>query len=240
MVYQGSKRRIKKYILPIMLKDRKPNQYFVEPFVGGGNSIEDVPNPRMANDIDKYLIALYKALLDGRKFEVGCTKEFYDEQKKIYRSNTDECDMALVGWIGATCSFGGKSYNGGYCKPAYSKDASGRNRHDEVARNAMKQLPKLQGIEFYSSDYKDLEIPNNSIIYCDIPYKGTTKYSKGKGFNYEEFYDWCRLKHEQGHKIYVSEYDMPDDFVQVWEKETITTLGDDNAKPAIERLFTLV
>ena len=35
MKYMGSKNRIAKYILPIMLKDRKPNQYWVEPFVGG-------------------------------------------------------------------------------------------------------------------------------------------------------------------------------------------------------------
>ena len=31
----GSKNRIVNEILPIILKDRKPNQWYVEPFVGG-------------------------------------------------------------------------------------------------------------------------------------------------------------------------------------------------------------
>ena len=37
MKYMGSKRRIAKYILPIMLKDRIENQYFYDLFCGGGN-----------------------------------------------------------------------------------------------------------------------------------------------------------------------------------------------------------
>lgn len=36
MKYLGSKARIAKEILPIILKDRKVGQYYVEPFVGGG------------------------------------------------------------------------------------------------------------------------------------------------------------------------------------------------------------
>lgn len=37
MKFLGSKRRIVKDILPIMLKGRRPGQWWVEPFVGGGN-----------------------------------------------------------------------------------------------------------------------------------------------------------------------------------------------------------
>lgn len=39
MKYMGSKARIAKYILPIIIKDRKENQWYVEPFVGGYNSV---------------------------------------------------------------------------------------------------------------------------------------------------------------------------------------------------------
>ena len=42
MKYMGSKNRIAKHILPIILKDRKENQYYVEPFVGGANMIDKV------------------------------------------------------------------------------------------------------------------------------------------------------------------------------------------------------
>ena len=37
MKYVGSKRLISKYILPLMLAERKPDQWWIEPFVGGGN-----------------------------------------------------------------------------------------------------------------------------------------------------------------------------------------------------------
>ena len=36
MKYQGSKNKIAKHILPIILKNRTPDQYYVEPFMGGG------------------------------------------------------------------------------------------------------------------------------------------------------------------------------------------------------------
>ena len=37
MKYMGSKNRIAKYILPIILKDRLEGQWYVEPFCGGCN-----------------------------------------------------------------------------------------------------------------------------------------------------------------------------------------------------------
>ena len=58
----GSKRRIAKHILPIILKDRKPDQYYVEPFCGGCNLIDKVTGLRIASDKNKYLIALFKEL----------------------------------------------------------------------------------------------------------------------------------------------------------------------------------
>lgn len=65
MKYMGSKRRIVKEILPIILKDRKPDQYYVEPFVGGGNVIEKVTGNRIAGDNNRYLIALFKKMQEG-------------------------------------------------------------------------------------------------------------------------------------------------------------------------------
>lgn len=47
MKYQGSKRLIIKKILPFLLEGRKPGQYYVEPFVGGGNSIMHVTGKRI-------------------------------------------------------------------------------------------------------------------------------------------------------------------------------------------------
>jgi len=55
MKYMGSKNRIAKYILPLMLKYRKPNQTWVEPFVGGANMIDKVDGKRIGADLNHYL-----------------------------------------------------------------------------------------------------------------------------------------------------------------------------------------
>ena len=54
MKYQGSKRSIIKKILPFLLENRKNGQYYVEPFVGGGNSIMHVTGKRIGGDINPY------------------------------------------------------------------------------------------------------------------------------------------------------------------------------------------
>lgn len=50
MRYMGSKARIAKEILPLILADRKEGQYFVEPFCGGCNVTDKVSGNRIAND----------------------------------------------------------------------------------------------------------------------------------------------------------------------------------------------
>lgn len=57
-------------------------------------------------------------------------------------------------------------------------------------------------------DYAKVEIPDDSVIYCDIPYEDTNVYSKAEGFDYERFYDWCE---HQTQPVFISSYQMPDD-----------------------------
>ena len=45
---------------------------------------------------------------------------------------------------------------------------------------------------------------------------------------------------KQGHKVFVSEYNAPEDFKCVWEKEINSSLTKDTgSKKATEKLFTL-
>ena len=53
----GSKRRISKDILPIILKNRIPEQFYIEPFCGGCNTIELVEGNRIANDQAKLSVS---------------------------------------------------------------------------------------------------------------------------------------------------------------------------------------
>lgn len=52
MVYVGSKARYADEILEIVLKDRKPKQLYIEPFMGGGNVICKVTGPRWMSFTD--------------------------------------------------------------------------------------------------------------------------------------------------------------------------------------------
>lgn len=62
MIYMGSKARIAKDILPIMLKDIGDN-YFVDCFCGGGNLIQFANcKNKIASDINPYTIAFLQRI----------------------------------------------------------------------------------------------------------------------------------------------------------------------------------
>lgn len=230
----GSKARIKKDILPVILQHRKNHkQWYVEPFTGGMNVICDVPGNRIANDINPYLISMFKACLDGWK---PCY--ITEEQYKHIRDNKDNYRPELVGWAGFCCSFGSKFFGGyvGGVRLIKRGDGSFGKRDDQKNSyiNLSRQLDKLRGVVILNNDYKELFIPPKSIIYCDPPYKGTTGYKVD--FNHVEFWEWVRVKTLEGHHVYTSEYDAPPDFKCIWEKELISSLRFDGTK-STEKLF---
>ena len=101
------------------------------------------------------------------------------------------------------------------------------------------RLQELQQLQQLQQDYRTVNILPNSVIYCDIPYKGTNGYSntsKKNDFDYEAFYDWCE---GQTNPVFISEYSMPEDrFECIMEIEAISTLSATNkAKKSVERLF---
>lgn len=57
-------------------------------------------------------------------------------------------------------------------------------------------------------DYEEVTIPEDSVIYCDIPYEDTNVYNKSEGFDYERFYQWCE---RQTQPVFISSYQMPED-----------------------------
>ena len=99
----------------------------------------------------------------------------------------------------------------------------------------LESLERLQSLERLELDYQEVPIPENSVIYCDIPYKGTDGYNTG-AFDYDRFYDWAC---SQTQPIYISEYDMPQDrFEIVAEKEKCCTLSaTNNKRKTIERIY---
>lgn len=111
MRYMGSKRRIWKYISPTILKGREENQYYVEPFCGGCNSIAQVDGNRIASDINPYLMEMWKGLLKGEEYSEEIPRETFIKAKIAYK-NTDYTNysVAMIGWIGYMASYNGIFY----------------------------------------------------------------------------------------------------------------------------------
>ena len=99
---------------------------------------------------------------------------------------------------------------------------------------SLESLQRLQSLEISQKDYREIEIKENSVIYCDIPYRNTNGYAVE--FDYEAFYDWCE---KQTALVVVSEYAMPEErFIRVASKEKRQTLnGKGSGRVVEEGLF---
>ena len=245
MKYMWSKNRISKYLLPIILKDRKPNQWYVEPFVWGANMIDKVDGNRIWGDINKYLVSFLQKL---SHWEFKYRNNFYTrEQYNEIRYNKEEYERAEVWYVWINCSYWWSWFESYSWKSNTAKWE--RNYQQEAIRNIEKQLPWLKGVHFEIADYTKISTPfiddwkTGAIIYCDKPYKWVREYNFDKWFNHTEFWEWCREKKKEWHTVFVSEYNAPEDFKCVWEKEVKSSLSANwkswRNKNSTEKLFTI-
>jgi DNA adenine methylase len=237
MKYMGSKARFSKEILPIILEDRTNEQWYIEPFAGGMNMICEVDGKRIANDIHYYLIKMWEELVGGW-IPKKITKDEYLEVK----TDQSKYPAYFVGWVGFNCSYSGKWFGGfadDYPESRRNKKGVLPNYQMEAINNIPKQVEKMKGVILQNKPYYELELPPNSIVYCDPPYEGTTKYAND--FDHNLFWNWVRNIIKQGHTVFVSEYNAPSDFVCVWQKETNSQLSANGKiggnKVSVEKLF---
>jgi len=267
----GSKDKIAKYILPIILENKEKYDWYVEPFCGGLGAMDKVTDiTKIANDYNPFLIAMWIGLQFGIEPPMKIPKPLYDVYRNkynYYKKNDNNfehireilvktskfmfefgeltkeedfffSEIFLIGWIGYMGSFNGRFFDGGY-----SGKRDKRDYVDEQIRNTLKQVELIKDpveIMFLSKSYDKLDIEPRSIIYCDPPYKNTKQYEFSKGFDYEKFYDWCRkMGKRDGCKIFISEYEMPEDFKCVWEMEVTNSMHPTKTKKPVEKLFTL-
>lgn len=137
MKYMGSKRRIAKRILPIMLgaaQERGATKW-VEPFVGGGNMIDKVPPSfeRIGYDLNPHTIM---AMIDIRDRADQLPEKFSAQQRNYFRELPAQ---NLTSWACIVTSFGA-DLKGGYAREKGSDDTAfcGYGK-----RNAIKQQPLL-------------------------------------------------------------------------------------------------
>ncbi len=102
----------------------------------------------------------------------------------------------------------------------------------------LQQLERLQQnrLSFYNGDYRKVEIKENSVVYCDIPYESTAEYDNNSGFNHKEFYEWAR---ELKHPLFVSEYNINQDFLKLIFNENVrsTLSSTSNSTKRSEKVY---
>ena len=184
-------------------------------------------------DIHKYLIALLQqAQKDASVFPDTFDEELYKDVKQQMEAKYEDWFIGLVGF----CSFGGKWF-GGYPRSFKNDGVTPRDMPNEIIRNLKKQAPNLKNITFRCRDFRTIkpEKVSEYVIYCDPPYRGTTKYTTDT-FPYDEFYEWCRAMSENN-VVLISEYWMPDDFECIWQREIKCTLDKNSRTNKVEKLF---
>lgn len=120
-------------------------------------------------------------------------------------------------------------------------DAFRVNHIERIARleNLARDKEACSRIEYHCTDYRNIEIPPHSLIYCDPPYLGRVSYGYAVDFNHADFLDWAEMQAKRGNAVFVSEYEIDDPrFVCVWAKCKKIRMGNANSGHDVERLFT--
>lgn len=227
MQYMGGKSRISKQIAEVLNSAINKDTPFVSLFCGSCAIESKVQaDVKILNDKHPYLIAMWQALQNGWTPPDVVTKEEYYRVK----ANMDE-NPALTGFVGFGCSFGGKWWGG------YAKDKRGDDYCGQAKRGLLKDLVGIQSATFTCLDYRDLEIPDGAVVYCDPPYVNTTGYTVGQ-FNTDDFWDYMRQLSKRC-DVYISEESAPNDFECIWSKEKVRTLekSDNVGRVKVEKLF---
>lgn len=208
----GGKVRIAKYLVPVLQERLKDKDTFVDLFCGSCNIISAIKAPnRIANDLHKELIALHKAVQSGWVPPSVVTEEDHKQARRKDGYTEDH----LKAFIRFGCSFGGIYFGG------YARGGEGRNYALNAKNTLLKKHQNMKDVQFFNLNYSEVNIPSNSLVYCDIPYKGTAKYSTGS-FDHLSFYSWCKVMKAKGHDVVVSEYlcNVPEGWEIIWKHES--------------------
>lgn len=227
----GSKNRIAKDIVPIIQSyiDNNNVVNYLEPFVGGANVIDKIRcENRYGCDSHKELIAFLKGLSEGYIPPMNISEDEY----KYIKEHRNEYNDCFLGYVGFQLSYGAKWFD------TFRRDKVGKRKYDEEAfRNVMKQAPNLKGVKFYHRQFQTLKKDKikGYVVYCDPPYHNTTKYSTND-FPYDEFYQWC-IDMSKNNIVLISEYNMPEQFECIWQKELKCTLDKNSRSDKVEKLW---
>lgn len=231
MQYVGGKYRICKFIQEIVNKytEDKP---FVSLFCGSCWIESKVKAPiRICNDANRYLIEMWKAFQCGEDFYSTYNPLLSKEDYEYIKNHKDEM-IPVTALAGFGCSYGGKWFD------AYvGTNSRGDNYWQNAIRSCLKKIKTMQDVQFTNRDYRDVEIPENAVIYADPPYEGCIDYKAIGKFDCLKFWEYMR-ELSKNHLIFISEYNAPDDFICVWQKDVAVSVEyNNNNRRKVEKLF---
>lgn len=98
--------------------------------------------------------------------------------------------------------------------------------------NNLSRLQGLEALEVMVSDYRNVNLPDNAVVYADPPYRNTGEHYGG--FDFDAFDKWLS---EVKHPVYISEYDTPEGCVCIAEKERSDHMSAYGSNKKIEKIF---
>ena len=100
---------------------------------------------------------------------------------------------------------------------------------------SLESLERLERLERHNTDYRNVELPDNSIVYCDPPYANTNRYGLNGGrFDNNAFWEWARHCRQP---VFISEYEAPKDFICIAEIPTISRINAKASRRVSEKIF---
>lgn len=231
MRYFGGKQKIAKHLAAVL--DVLPCETYWEPFCGVCSVMEHIKAPyRLATDIHPDLILLWQALQRGWTPPTELGRDEYYALKEAEPS-------ALRAFAGFGCSNSGRWFEG------WAHDSTGRNYARNAHNSLLRKIRNLQDVEFRCLDYRSLDLgllARPLLVYCDPPYSASTKKYASGTFDIPAFWDWVRAASSRPDaRVFVSEYEAPEDFEAVWHREVKTDLKSASGEKyqRVESLFTL-
>ena len=236
MSYQGGKSKNSKFILDILNNSKFDNMDYLEPFMGYCHILRRIKNKGSytATDSNDNLSNLMKYVQTNTSYP-----DISKDEYKSLKMNKSTCKIKRA--FASYCySYNGKEF-GGYTMLS-KPQANGvvRNYPEERKRyyQTLYKNETFSNTKLIHCDYRVHNVKNN-IIYCDPPYKNTTKYNKGD-FDHDIFWETMRKWSKYNH-VFISEYSAPDDFICIAEKSKWSSLsgrGSDSLRT--EKLFVFI
>jgi len=230
MAYVGGKARRCEHILSLLNHPEFDGMDYLEPFVGYAHILRRVENKKRydASDVNSTLITLLKGVQKGQRFPKISRAEY----ERLRPQKHDKSFRRAVAAF--AYSYKGSEWIG------YFNECPERNRmyaqehkryYDKLHDNDIFQDTHLRSIS-----YRGIH-PKDKLVYCDPPYRATTKYNEGSDFDHDLFWSTMR-EWSRRNIVFVSEYRAPSDFACVASCEKYNNLAPQGEPDLrIERVF---